>query len=89
MQLTCYGWLYRRLAGRMEAELQIRRLVKNKLPRAETHRFPARTDRHFGRLFSVIRAYLDDLDRRRFVYRPGWHCGTSDYGEVHCRKYCG
>ena len=89
VQLTCYGWLYRQVAGRAEAELQIRRLVKTKVPRVETHRFPARNERHFSRFFSVIDAYLDDVDRRRFVYRPSWHCGACDYGALHCRKYCG
>ena len=89
VQLSCYSWLFRRVACCAEEELQIRRLIKTKVPRVETHRFPARANRHFGRLFSVIRAYLDDLDRRRFVYRPGWHCGTCDYRELHCWKYCG
>ena len=50
--------------------------MKTKTPKVETHRYPARTDRHYRRLFSVIRAYLDDLDAGRFVFRPGFGCST-------------
>jgi hypothetical protein len=42
------------LTGVKEGELQIRRLIKTKTPRIETHRYPARTESHFGRLFALI-----------------------------------
>ena len=59
---------------RAEAGLEIRSLVKTKTPKVEFHRYPARTEAHFARLFAVIREYLDALDRGRFNYRPGFGC---------------
>ena len=64
-----------------ERELQIRSLIKTKTPKIETRRYPARDDTHFRRLFAVIRAYLDDLRSKRFVYRPGWTCAMCDFRE--------
>lgn len=89
LQLTCYAYCYRRLTGRMESELQIRRLIKNKTPRIETHRYPARSESHFLRMFALLKAYLDDLDSGRFAYRPSFGCSMCDFRELHCRQWCG
>ena len=89
MQLSCYAYAFRQVFGQMEQELQIRSLIKTKTPKVETHRYPARDDRHFRRLFAVIRAYLDDLHSTRFVYRPGWMCSMCDFRETHCRAWQG
>ncbi len=66
-----------------EVGLEIHSLVKTKTPKIEGHRYQARTDAHFRRLFSVIREYLDALDRGRFNYRPGWGCAMCDFRESH------
>jgi putative RecB family exonuclease len=87
IQLTAYGHAYRHAAGAQEGELQIRRLIKTKQPKIETHSYPARTEAHFRRLFGVIRAYLDDLDSGRFVYRPGFSCSFCDYRDGPCRTF--
>jgi len=79
VQLSCYAYGYRQLTGRKEGELQIRRLIKTKVPKIETDRYPARSDAHFRRLFALIRAYLDDLGAGRFVYRPGFGCSMCDF----------
>jgi hypothetical protein len=42
-----------------------------------------------GRLFAVIRAYLDDLHSERFVFRPGQGCSYCDFRERHCREWAG
>jgi len=89
LQLSCYAYCYRRLTGHVEGELQIRRLIKNKTPRIETHRYPARSEPHFRRLFALLRAYLDDLNSRRFAYRPSFACSLCDFREPHCRQWCG
>jgi hypothetical protein len=89
VQLSCYAYGYRQLTGQVEGELQIRRLIKTKTPRIETDRYPARSDVHFRRLFALIRAYLDDLDAGRFVYRPGYGCGMCDFAGTHCQKWQG
>ncbi len=40
-------------------------------------------------LGSAIRAYLDDLDRGRFPYRPTWSCGFCGYRENQCAAWRG
>jgi RecB family exonuclease len=89
IQLTAYSLAYRAATGRHEGSLQIRRLVKTKVPKIETHCFPARSDAHFRRLFSLVRAYLDDLDADRFVFRPGWTCSSCEFCKPHCRRWNG
>jgi putative RecB family exonuclease len=89
IQLSSYAWLFRHVHGRMEAGLEIRSLIKTKTPKVEIHAYPARTDAHFRRLFAVIRAYLDDLDSGRFVFRPGFGCGMCDFAKTHCPRWRG
>ncbi|MCY2990791.1 MAG: PD-(D/E)XK nuclease family protein [Planctomycetota bacterium] len=89
MQLTSYAYLFRQLSAQTEVGLEIRSLVKTKVPKIEFHGYPARTDAHFRRLFAVIREYLDALDRGRFNYRPGFHCGMCDFATGHCRDWNG
>jgi len=84
IQLSSYAWLFRQVQGRSEAGLEIRSLIKTKLPKVEIHRYPARTDAHFRRLFSVICEYLDALDSGRFNYRPGFGCGMCDFRSQCC-----
>ena len=86
VQLSSYAWLFRQSAGRREGSLEIRSLVKTKTPKIVTHEFPARRDVHFRRLFTVVRAYLDNLDSGRFVFRPGWNCATCDF-QSHCQGW--
>ncbi len=89
IQLGCYAYLFRQTTGLNESALEIRRLVKTKTPQVSFHRWPARTGNHFGRLFAVIRAYLDDLYSQRFVFRPGQACSYCDFRERHCREWSG
>ena len=89
VQLGCYSFLFRSLTGQQESGLEIRRLVKTKTPKIEVWPYQARTEAHFGRLFALIRAYLDDLDSGKFVYRPSWGCSMCDFRESHCRDWQG
>jgi hypothetical protein len=89
IQLTSYAYLYWDLYGQREAGLEIRNLVKTKVPQVASHRYRARTKAHFRRLLAAIRAYLDDLDRGRLVYRPGMACNMCDFKESHCRRWEG
>ena len=79
IQLSCYSYLFRHASGVQEGGLEIRNLVKTKVPRVQSHRYAARNGRHFSRLFAVIRAYLDDLDSGEFLFRPGLGCGMCDF----------
>ena len=89
IQLSSYAYLFRQATGRKEGGLEIRSLIKTKTPKVEFHQHAARSDVHFSRLFSVIRAYLDDLDSGRFVFRPGFACMMCDYCDDHCREWGG
>ena len=74
LQLTAYSYLVRAFYGFDESELQIRQLVKTKVPKIVTHRFPPRSDEHFKRFFGIVREYLEALDRKVFNFRPGFGC---------------
>lgn len=89
VQLTSYAWLFRQSTGQQESGLEIRSLVKTKTPQVQTHRYPARREQHFGRLFALVRAYLDDLDSRRFLYRPGHACVLCEHRNTHCARWAG
>ncbi len=89
VQLACHAYAFRHAFSTAEHELQIRRLIKTKTPKVQTHRYAARNDAHFRRLFAVIRAYRDDLHSGRFFYRPGWTCTMCDYRETQCRQWQG
>ena len=79
IQLGCYALMYRVLSGEVEGGLEIRTLVKTKVPQIATYRYSPRSDAQIGRLFAVVRAYLEDLRRGDFLYRPGWGCRTCGF----------
>jgi putative RecB family exonuclease len=89
VQLTSYAYMFRRLTGQQESGLEIRRLVKTKEPKIEFWNYSVRTEDHFGRLFSLVRAYLDDLTAGRFVYHPCWSCGMCEFRTTHCQAWRG
>jgi hypothetical protein len=89
IQLSSYAYVFRHVQRWHEAGLEIRSLIKTKLPKIEFHSYPARTDVHFRRLFSVVREYLDALDSGRFNFRPGFGCGMCDFAHTHCRRWTG
>jgi putative RecB family exonuclease len=89
IQLTSYAYLFRRGTEQQESAMEIRSLIKTKLPKVDFHRYRARTEAHFARLFSVVKEYLDALDTGRFNYRPGFGCGLCDVRDSHCRRWSG
>ena len=64
---------------------RIRSLIKTKTPKVETERYGPREEKHFERLFSLIRAYLDAVGGNRYHIRPGLHCSFCDFRELGCR----
>jgi hypothetical protein len=88
IQLSCYAFLFRQMTGQKEAGLEIRSLVKTKTPQIGVHRFGPRGNRHFRRLFAVVKSYVEDLERERFLMRPGWTCGSCDFRE-RCAEWGG
>jgi hypothetical protein len=89
IQLSSYAYLFRHVQQWQEAGLEIRSLIKTKVPKVEFHSYPARTEGHFRRLFAVVREYLDALDAGRFSYRPGWGCAMCDHRDGPCRRWAG
>lgn len=89
VQLSCYSYLFRRASPIPEAGLEIRNLIKTKTPQLQFHRYPARAEQHFRRLFTLIREYLDCLDAGRFSIRPGWACSTCEFSGAHCLGWRG
>jgi predicted RecB family nuclease len=89
IQLSSYSYLFRQATGDEEGGLEIRSLIKTKIPKVELHSYQARSEQHFRRLFAVIRAYLDDLDRGSFVFRPGLCCTMCDHRDGACRDWDG
>jgi hypothetical protein len=84
VQLTAYAYLFRQLSDQIEAGLEIRSLIKTKVPKIEYHRYAARADSHFRRFFQIVRAYLDDLDCGSFIYRPGYGCTMCEFRDGPC-----
>jgi hypothetical protein len=84
LQLSCYCYLLRHVAGVSEAGLEIRSLIKTKAPKVQVERYGPRQTRHFERLFDVIRAYLDAVNSNRFHIRPGLQCSFCDYRDSVC-----
>jgi len=89
IQLGCYAYLFRESTGTVESALEIRRLIKTKTPQISFHRWPARTERHLGRLFTVMHAYLDDLHSGRFAFRPSQACSYCEFRKRHCLEWAG
>jgi predicted RecB family nuclease len=89
IQLSSYSYLFRQATGDEEGGLEIRSLIKTKTPKIEIHSYQARSEQHFRRLFAVIRAYLNDLDRGSFVFRPGFACVMCDHRDGACREWSG
>jgi hypothetical protein len=40
-----------------------------------------RSESQLRRFCQIVRAYLDDLDRRRFVHRPGFGCTMCEFSD--------
>jgi hypothetical protein len=88
IQLTCYAYLIRAALAKQESALEIRSLIKTKTPKVEFHRYATRTEVHFRRL-TVVREYLDALDRGCFGYRPGFGCSMCAFRETRYRAWNG
>jgi hypothetical protein len=84
VQLSAYSYLYRSTTRQVESGLQIRSLIKTKKPKIECREYPSRSESQLRRFFQIVRAYLDDLDRGRFVHRPGFGCTMCEFSDGTC-----
>jgi len=88
-RVVSYAWLLRQTTSQLESGLEIRSLIKTKTPRLAIHRYSARTEKHFRRLFAVLREYRAAIDTGRFSFRPGWGCNLCEFRETNCRHWTG
>lgn len=78
-QLFSYAVLYRTSTGRREKSLELHHLVKLKRPKLVITVLPPLTGSQELRLYHLIEAYLEGLQRRDFVPSPGFHCANCEY----------
>jgi hypothetical protein len=90
VQFACNAFLLRHAYdGLPEAGFEVCHLVKTKAPQIIWHRYAARQEVHFLRLFAMIRSYLDDFRANRFVFRPGPACSRCDFRAGACQDWSG
>lgn len=78
-QATAYSLLYRENTGREEAGIELHHLVKLKAPKLVVIPLPPVGEREQSRLFRVIDAYVEGLERRDFVPSPGLQCVSCEF----------
>ncbi len=79
VQTTGYALLYREATGKRESGIELHHLVKLKTPKLVVTEAAPATDQQITRLFHMIDAYVDDLDRRDPVPAPGLQCASCEF----------
>ena len=86
VQTTGYALLYREATGHQESGIELHHLVKLKTPKLVVTEVGPATEQQITRLFHLIDAYVDDLERRDPVPSPGMQCSMCEFlGE--CRAW--
>ncbi len=78
-QVAAYSLLYRENTGKRETGIDIHHLLKLKQPRLVVISLPPGGEREQGRLFRVVDAYVDALERRDFIPSPGLQCAAREF----------
>lgn len=85
IQLAFHSILYRHVTGQTEAGLEVRTLVRTKIPQIQFQRFPTRSINHFRRLVAVATAFRNAIRAGNdSYYRPTWMCTWCDYRDNLC-----
>jgi putative RecB family exonuclease len=79
IQLSVYSMLYREATNRDEAGMELHHLVKLKTPKVVVTSLPPATEHQHTRLFHLIEAYVDGLQRNDFVPSPGLQCSFCEF----------
>jgi len=87
VQTTGYALLYREATGHRECGIELHHLVKLKTPKLVVTEAGPATDLQINRLFHLIDAYVDDLERRDPIPAPGLQCASCEFFNE-CRLYC-
>jgi CRISPR/Cas system-associated exonuclease Cas4 (RecB family) len=78
-QTSTYGVLYREATGGKENGIELHHLIKTKEPKLVVNEFGPVTEAQITRLFHVIQAYVEGLERDDFVPSPGIHCSSCEF----------
>ena len=78
-QATAYSLLYRENTGQRERGVELHHLVKLKSPKLVVIYLSPVGDRECARLFRVIDAYVEGLERRDFIPSPGLQCASCEF----------
>ncbi len=79
VQTSSYAVLYREATGKREAGIEVHTLVKLKTPKLVVTATPPMSDPQQTRLFRLIEAYVQGLDRADFVPSPGLQCVSCEF----------
>lgn len=79
VQTSTYAILYREATGQRETGIELHHLVKLKNPKLVITALPAMSDDQQTRLFRLMEAYVDGLERRDFVPSPGLQCVSCEF----------
>jgi putative RecB family exonuclease len=86
VQTSAYAVLYRDATGRQERGIELHHLVKLKNPKLVITALEPMSEHQQTRLFHLMEAYVDGLDRRDFVPSPGLQCAACEFFNA-CRAW--
>jgi putative RecB family exonuclease len=86
IQTSSYSVLYRYNTGHKEAGVQLHHLVKLKNPKVVITALPPMRDEQQTRLFHLMEAYVDGLQRQDPVPSPGMQCSSCEFFNE-CRRW--
>ncbi len=85
-QTSIYAVLYREANGQRELGIELHSLVKLKNPKLSIIELPPMSDSQQTRLFHLLEAYVEGLERRDFIPSPGLSCMSCEFFNE-CRRW--
>ena len=79
VQTSIYAVLYRDATGKRETGIELHHLVKLKNPKLVITALEPMSEQQQTRLFHLMEAYVDGLDRRDFIPSPGLQCMSCEF----------
>jgi putative RecB family exonuclease len=86
VQTCTYAVLYREANGQRELGIELHSLVKLKNPKLSIIELPPMSDSQQTRLFHLMEAYVEGLERKDFVPSPGFGCMSCEFFNE-CRRW--
>ena len=86
VQISSYAVLYREATGKRETGIELHHLVKLKNPKLVITTLEPMSEQQQTRLFHLMEAYVDGLDRRDFIPSPGLQCMSCEFFNE-CRQW--